>query len=67
MPENNLIIETLANGWSVQPPPRWGDECGTRPGNSNIYVFETLAALQLALPALLERPKHLRNPLLNTP
>jgi len=67
MPEDNLIIETLANGWSVRPPPNWGDGCSTRPGNSNIFVFETLAALQLALPALLEKPKHLRNPLLDTP
>jgi hypothetical protein len=66
MPESNLIIETLANGWSVRPPHNWG-EGNIRPGNSNSYVFETLAALQLALPALLEKPKHLRNPLIDEP
>ena len=62
MPEKTMIIDTVANGWTVRPQPWDRSICGS---HAEIYVFETLAALQLALPALLEKPKHLRNPLID--
>ena len=55
MPERALIIDTVANGWTVRSPH----------SAAEVYVFESMAALQLALPKLLMKPKFLNNPLLD--